>query len=405
MKNQIIITEKMIFGGNTLCKVDGKITFIPFSLPNETLEIQLTKETKDYNEAKIVNIINSSPFRIKPQCEFYEKCGGCNMLHIESEYQKELRKQILTDVFLQNKIELKNLQIVSDKNFNYRARFQFTDGGLCEKKSNKIIPINNCLCAENSINDYLNSIDFPNRPKGRVHIFGSEFCVGKNIIINQNDFSNSLKNKTKITGNKKKKIKIKENHHFSGTTFFEENQMIVKILDKSICFDIRGFFQSNLFVFEKVIKLILENLPFGKNIVDMYCGCGSISTFLSQKYENVILVEHNRDALVYAEKNMTGKNHISFGMSGKNWVQNCAASCGKIDAVVIDPPRSGIEKEVRQFLCESQIPLIIFLSCDPVTQSRDCSLLLKNGYKIQKSYLLDFYPNTSHIESLLILTK
>ena len=134
----------------------------------------------------------------------------------------------------------------------------------------------------------------------------------------------------------------------------------------------------------------------------MYSGCGSISVFLKDKYKNVSLVEHNRDALVYAEKNMNGLTHTSYGLSGASWVKNCASFCPPFDACVVDPPRSGMEKEVLDYLCKSKIPYIRSLSCDPSTHARDCERLIKAGYRLEKIYLLDFYPHTSHIESLAI---
>ena len=107
----------------------------------------------------------------------------------------------------------------------------------------------------------------------------------------------------------------------------------------------------------------------------------------------------------FAEENLSGKKHISFGMSGEAWVKNCASTCPVFDACLIDPPRSGMEKEVCKYLCNSKIPLILSLSCDPSTQARDISWLIKAGYTIKNMFLLDFYPNTSHIESLCVLEK
>ena len=186
-----------------------------------------------------------------------------------------------------------------------------------------------------------------------------------------------------VDGNGRKQ-KIKKNVHFAGTVYSPENSITVMLNGKNISFDVRGFFQSNLFVFEKVLNLIVQNLEGGKNILDMYAGCGSISAFLSDLYENVVLVEHNRDALVYAEQNLVGKKHTSFGMSGASWIKNCASTCQPFDACVIDPPRSGMEKEVCEYLCNSNIKKIISLSCDPSTQARDCKKLIEAGYKIKK---------------------
>ena len=102
---------------------------------------------------------------------------------------------------------------------------------------------------------------------------------------------------------------------------------------------------------------------------------------------------------------MAGKGHVSYGLSGANWVKNCASMCGEFDACVIDPPRSGMEKEVCDYLCKSGIPQIRSLSCDPATHARDCAKLIAAGYSLEAIYLLDFYPNTSHIESLAVFVK
>ena len=399
-----IITEKFVFGGKSLGKIDGKNVFLPFAIPGEELEINITESKKDYDNGQIVKILKESPYRQEAPCKYYGKCGGCNMLHIKPDYQRELRKIILQDIFAQNGIDIKDkTQVIFGPEYNYRARFQLNEGGLSVYNSNLIVPIDNCLCAEKVINEYFAQTSMNDRPKGRTHLFASQFSEDKEKVM----LAYSQKNdKVKQTINpKNKKIKIKENHYFAGTQLSPENTTSVILNNKKLSFDVRGFFQSNLFVFEKVTQLILDNLPGGKNILDMYAGCGSISSFLTEKYENVVLVEHNRDAIVYAEQNLSGKSHVSYGLSGANWVKNCAAYCGKFDACVIDPPRSGMEKEVCDYLCNSNIPIIVSMSCDPATHARDCAKLIKAGYFLDKAYLLDFYPNTSHIESLVVFVK
>ena len=402
-----IIAEKITFGGNSLGKINGKNVFIPYAIPGEKLDVEIIESKQDYDIAKITKIIEASPDRIKAPCPYYESCGGCNMLHIKPEAQQKFRQSILSDIFLQNGIDITSkIQLISGPDYEYRCRFQLTNGGLSQKKSNEIIPITQCLCAEKKINDYLAETPFENRNKGRCQLFGSSFMINSDkVILAQENKTKALNNQNSSKNTKNKKYKFKENHYFAGTVYSPENTVKVQLNDKTIAFDVRGFFQSNLFVFSKVLKLIQELLPGGKNILDMYSGCGSISAFLADKYENVVLVEHNRDALVYAEENLSGKKHISFGMSGEAWVKNCASTCPAFDACLIDPPRSGMEMEVCKYLCNSKIPLILSVSCDPSTQARDISWLLKAGYTIKNMFLLDFYPNTSHIESLCVLEK
>lgn len=404
-----IITEKITFGGKSIGKIDGKTVFIPYTLPGEKLDINITENHRDFDNGEIVQILEPSEHRVEPACKYYKKCGGCNMMHIEPSWQRQLRKEMLADIFLQNGIDISDkTEIVHGPDFNYRCRFQLNGGGLSERNSNIIIPVSECLCAENAVNEYLEKTPFEKRPGGRIHLFGSEFVVrngqndGKLLVACEKAAGMQKGIKTNKTN---KKLKLKENRYFAGTVMSPENNVTVKIRDKELSFDVRGFFQSNLFVFEKVIELILNSLGGGEKVLDMYSGCGSISAFLADKFKQVVLVEHNRDALVFAEQNMAGTGHTSFGFSGANWVKNCAASCGSFDACVVDPPRSGMEKEVCDYLCSSGIPQIRSLSCDPATHARDCARLIKAGYTLEQMYLLDFYPNTSHIESLAIFTK
>ncbi len=414
-----IIAEKITFGGNSLGKINGKNVFIPYAVPGEKLEIEITESKADYDTAKILKVIEPSPYRIEAPCPYYGSCGGCNMMHIEPKAQQNFRREILSDIFMQNGIDASSLiDIVSGPDYEYRCRFQLTNGGLSQKKSNEIIPIEKCQCAEKNINSYLANTSFENREKGRSHLFGSSFMTkpeGMDVVLSEEVKKNAGSSSGAGAGGKagsgawggknSKKYKFKENHYFAGTVYSPEHSVTVNINGKDISFDVRGFFQSNLFVFSKVLELIVQLLPGGSNILDMYSGCGSISTFLTEKYSNVVLVEHNRDALVYAEQNLAGKGHVSYGMSGEAWVKNCASFCPPFDACVIDPPRSGMEKAVCDYLCSSNIPLIMSVSCDPATHARDVAKLLKAGYSIKKMYLLDFYPNTSHIESLCVLEK
>ena len=396
---ETIITEKLVFGGDCLAKIDGKNVFVPFAVPGEKLEVEIVESKKDYDVAKIVNIIESSPKRIEPVCPYYTKCGGCNLMHIDYDYQKELRKQILSDSFKRNKIDIPEIDVVCAESLNYRARFQLHDGCLEAKKSNEKIFIKNCPVAETSINSYLSTTACDQRPKGRCHVFGSSKATP--------DFTIAIPPvKQDYNAPRNKKIKHTIKHRYEGITIDPSTCVTVNLLGKNIMFDVQGFFQSNLQVLEKAITIATEDLH-GTNVLDMYSGCGTFSVFLADKFEKITLVEHNKAAVVFAEQNLSGKPHESYGISGARWVKENAPSIlskiGNFDAVFIDPPRSGMEKEVREFLCQTKPPVIRVVSCDPVTNARDIRCLIEAGYKLKKLYLLDFYPQTSHIESLCFL--
>ncbi len=420
MERICVEIEKMVCGGDCIAKYEGKTVFIPYAIPGEKVEIEITEDCKDFYRAKIVDIIEKSEHRVKPQCTLYGKCGGCNLMHIDYEFQKELKCEILKNAFEREGINLEKIDIICGNEKNYRSRFQFHDGGLMMKQSNNIIPVENCLCACEEINKYLEEVPFEQREKGRVQIFGSEkissIPVGfDKIIVAKETEMERVRNERKnyeaksrtVNGRKLKKTKpIKK--MYAGSTQSQENFCTVNICGKNVSFDVQGFFQSNLEVLEKCIPYITEGLE-GKNVLDMYSGCGTFSVFLTDKFEKVCLVEHNKAAIVYAEQNLAGTKHESYGLSGEVWTkyhaENYIKQNGNFDAVVIDPPRSGMEKEVCMWLQKSNIPQIRSLSCDIATHARDAKFLIRSGYKLEKIYLLDFYPHTGHIESLAYFTK
>lgn len=417
--SEIVTAEKMVAGGDCIGSLNGKKVFIPYAIPGEKLEVEITNDARDYCNSKIINVIEPSEKRVMPFCPLYTTCGGCNMQHIESSYQRELRSQILKDAFEHEGIEVGSIEIIAGADKGYRSRFQFHDGGLMGKRSNDIIHLEMCPCATEEINHYLKEVPFEQRPEGRIHVFGAKHISNvpdgydKILIAENTDSDRRVKNnfrkqqKTTPGGRKLKKQKqIKA--RYGGTTLNEATLCQVELLGKKLNFDIQGFFQSNLEVLEKSIPLVTGGLE-GKNVLDMYSGCGTFSVFLSDKFEKVTMVEHNKSAIVFAEQNMVGTKHESFGLSGAVWTkyhaENVIKQGGEFDAVIIDPPRSGMEKEVCQWLQKSGIPHIRSVSCDIATHARDIKFLIRAGYRLEKLYLLDFYPQTGHIESLAILEK
>ena len=415
-----IKAEQIVTGGDCLSSIDGKKVFVPLAIPGEELEIEITKEFRDYSQGRIVSVLSPSPHRVQPFCPLYGTCGGCNMMHIDTGFQQELRKSILREAFLREGLEPPDIEVVAGADRGYRARFQLHDGGLMERGSNKMIRLSRCDCATAEVNRYLSEIPPEDRPKGRVHLFGSESVTSipegyDKIVIAHEEERQKKKEQRQEKGQPRKtlgrrplKKQKRVRPRFEGTSFDPANSCTIGLLGKEIRFDVQGFFQSNLEMLAKAIPLITEGLS-GGNALDIYAGVGTFSLFLADKFGKVCLIEHNRDALAWAEMNLAGKNHESYGVSADNWIRNHAAQYaalnGGFDAVVVDPPRSGMEKSVSAWLAASDIPRIRSLSCDAATQARDVAALVRGGYRLDRLFLLDFYPQTCHIESLAWLSK
>ena len=172
MASYTIHVEQMVTGGDCISSIEGKKVFIPLAVPGEELEVEITKEFRDYSQARILSVLTPSPHRTQPFCPLYGSCGGCNMMHIESGWQQELRASILQDAFLREGLEVPAVEVVTGSDRGYRSRFQLHDGGLMKRGSNSIITLSECACATAEVNRYLSEISPEERPKGRVHLFG-----------------------------------------------------------------------------------------------------------------------------------------------------------------------------------------------------------------------------------------
>ncbi|MCR4713298.1 MAG: TRAM domain-containing protein [Treponemataceae bacterium] len=445
----IIIAEKIVSGGDSLAKINGKAVFVPQLLPGEKAEIEIVESHKDYDRGKIIKILEKSPVRREPPCPYYGICGGCNLQIADDEAQKQIRLQILQDCFRramrlnEDSPEAEvvyNAKIISGESWGYRNRFQFHSGGLKRRAQESIVALDDCPIAVPEVRELLKGKKLPER-YGRLHVFNGN-------IAEESDFSTH------------RCVSERDFHRHEENDDIQETSAI--ICGKTIHFDVRGFFQSNIGTFKKAIEAIkpivasytigvkrsqnrssadsanctqhetstsgAQNLSVANGeLLDMYSGVGTFSALLGDLFTKTTLVEHNRKALRFADKNLTGIPHDVFAMTGEKWVHTQAAH-KNYDAVIIDPPRSGIEKPVMNWLCgnaaspnsantsssasgktsahakqRGNSPNVIFsVSCDPVTHARDAALLTAAGFKIKTLMMLDFYPQTSHIESFAV---
>lgn len=410
-----IITDKMVFGGKTLTKINGKNVFIPMTMPGERLKIKILQSRSDYDEAAVEEILEPSPHRREPPCPLYGRCGGCNMMHIDDGYQTELKMQILSEFIKKAAGRSPEIKLVGGSALGYRNRMTLHDGGLEERGSNHVIPVNRCPVASDGINAYLKETPFEERPRGRCRVFESPAAEPEISVLpiatatpesGEKAFYGS--DKSAANGESRRQRLQKGRHfikkRFEGISGASMRAVRITLCEKSIAFDAQGFFQSNVGVLEKTIPLITKDFS-GERVLDLYSGAGTFSVFLAESFKKVTMVEHNRGALVFAEQNMAGLSHESYGISGADFVKNNArgitAREGNFDAVLADPPRSGMEREVLDWLCESGIRRVKYLSCNPSTQTRDIERLVRAGYKIDEVHLLDFYPQTSQLETLI----
>jgi 23S rRNA (uracil1939-C5)-methyltransferase len=374
MPSLSLTIEKLIPGGEGLARHDGRVVFVPGVLPGEEVTVEITEAKKDFARARVIEIQTASPDRVTPACPVAGSCGGCDWLHIDPAAQARHKIELVRDSLRRlGGFDRPDLEIVTGSPFGYRNRIQaHTDGsgafGFLERGGHGFVPVKSCPVAHASLQPLLAGGTL-SRQTDRLLAFGF------------NDESG--------------------NPHFAREDKNPSAEINVTILDKKIRFPLKGFFQSNIEMMEKLIPYALEGLS-GKVALDLYAGVGVFGAFLKDHFERVVCIEFNRGALRYAKHNVPGDDN-EFLMEAVEHVVELRGNPlaqERADAAVIDPPREGLDKAVRAWLRDQPVTNLVYVSCNPVTLARDLKELLSGPYELSDLKVFDFYPQTSHIEAV-----
>jgi 23S rRNA (uracil1939-C5)-methyltransferase len=327
-----------------------------------------------------LSIEEPSEHRQPSSCPFFKKCGGCDWLHIAYPEQIRQKKLITRETFKRiGNIDLDTIEMVSGKPLGYRNRVQFQcffgkEFGFMEKNTNKIIPISQCPILYPSLNKVLNNLKTDFNP-----------CLISSPAITFPD-----------------KIKAFGFSDWSIIDCFNPHSAVsVEILQKRLYFDMNCFFQSNLELLPSLISFALDNFS-GRCAMDLYCGIGLFSSFLSNKFEKVIALDNNPHSLKWAKQNAPGLNN-SFILS--SFEKYTPPAGQRIDLIIVDPPRQGLSKTARNHIIQLKAKNLVYVSCNPPTQARDLKILTENGYCVTEHCFFDFYPQTAYLESVFKLKQ
>lgn len=396
IKNNIEII-KLDDEGRGIGYINNKIVFIANTLIGEIVDIEIIKETSKYYVGKVINYIKISDKRKKQKCPYYLLCGGCNILHMsyddQIEYKKEKLKNIL-DKFAKINIDI---EVIKNKEiFGYRNKIdlKIVNGfwGYYNSNTHDFVNVNKCLIAKNSINDVLRYKKYFKIKDGNI-IIRSNYNDEILISINSSDKViidvESLKKYIKLVG-----IIVNDNLYYGDKFFIEKfNNKLFKV-------NYNSFFQVNSEVTKEMVRILKENSK-GNTLLDLYCGVGFLGQAIDFKYEKIYGIEINKnsiiDAIYNAKMNNIDNAYYICGDSSK--ITNIKES---IDTLFIDPPRTGLVKNLVNEVIKTNAKNIVYVSCNPISLARDLNIL-KEKYDIKKIYLLDMFTNTHHVETISIL--
>ncbi len=430
--------EKLIYEGWGLGHAeDGKAIFVKKAVPGDLLEVELTKEKSKYAEAILKDIIQPSPLRIEPQCSFFNLCGGCEHQNISYSDQMTQKEELFAETLSRASIKTAVLPIIqAGEPVFYRNSNRFfleldTDNNLhyCRHNylyKNGLVEVKNCLLESEESNNIVETlVGFINtRIENKSAFWQIKTREGKatgEFMIEIITLSENLPQKQEIIEILRKIPGIKSIYQTVAKDRSLKNLKRFLLFGSPVIYEKIGkftfqispdsFFQTNSLGIKTLYDKIKEfaGIKIGENVLDLYCGTGSIGIYLSTLAKKVVGIEVVQNAINDAKAN-----------AKINKIQNCEFICAdatkwlknnkdiKFDKIIVDPPRAGLDKEIISLLYKLynfKNFQLVYVSCNPATFARDILEFERVGVKLKKVQPVDMFPQTHHIECVGVLEK
>lgn len=380
-----VTVERVIYGGDGLARHEGRVLLIPYAAPGDRVLVEIVEEHADFARARIVRVLEASPDRRDPPCPYYGTCGGCQLQHLRYAAQQRAKVAFVRESLgrIGGIAWTDALPLVASEEFHYRLRAQLkvrvsegrVEMGYYRPASHEVCSIAECPLLSPELNDALRrlrreaperfsdirALDLAHGEDGRVAIHP----VGERTTVS-----------------------------WSVGAF-------------TYAFDARTFFQANRFLLADLLRLVTEGEE-GERALDLFCGVGFFTLPLGRRFAEVIGVESNPRAVWFARRNAR-ENGVTNGRfeheRAETWIVRNGGRLGPVDLVVLDPPRAGLSRTLIRALLRVAPERIIYVSCHPAALARDLKLLLAGGYAISSLVVLDLFPQTFHVETIVKLRR
>ena len=383
-----VIIESVDDIGNGVTRINNIVVFVPYTLSNEKVKIKIVSISKRFAVGKVIEFITKSDKRCEVKCNCYNECGGCNFLHINFNDELSIKINYINKLFNTN---INTVLTNNEYNYRNKATFHIKDGkiGYYSEKTNNIIEINNCLLLDNRINDiynYLKEHELSTISEVIIRVTTKDIMiVFKGEKYDINDIINHF-NITSI--------------YLNDKLIYGESYIIEEIDNIKYSIYPDSFFQVNKDNMKIMYDKTREYAGYGNNLLDLYCGTGTIGIYLKDNIKHIDGIEINKDSIKNANinKKLNNINNIKFISGDASIAKN-----NNYDVIIVDPPRSGLSNKVINFLDKSNSKRIVYISCNPKTLKRDIDLL--KNYKMIKLEIINMFNKTKHIECITLLEK
>ena len=402
MQVELTLTE-MAFGGTAIGRLaDGRAIFVPYALPDERVLIEIVEQKAHHAFGKLINILQPAPQRIPARCPHFGECGGCHYQHLPYEEQVSLKARLLAEQLqrIGGLDDLPPIQIhPSPVPWHYRNSLQFhltPEGklGFQRAQSHETLAIEQCFLPLEPLVDLWKQIEVD--PTSGVERVVLRCDSAENLLL-------VLESQSPITPEvmvEEMPLSVVHLSPAGSLVIAGSEHLWMEVKGQQLRLSAGAFFQVNTAVAEQIVDDLLSHLTLSPNdtLLDVYCGGGLYSLFLAPKVKRLIGIESSPYACRDFEVNLDAFDHVELYEAGAEQVLPYLNI--QPHTVLLDPPRNGLSKIVRQALWQLAPQQIAYVSCDPATFARDARHFTQNGYRLEYLAFFDMFPQTYHIEAL-----
>jgi tRNA/tmRNA/rRNA uracil-C5-methylase (TrmA/RlmC/RlmD family) len=360
----------LAFGGEGVGRMDEFVVFVPFVIPGETVEVEITEVKKNFARAKLLRVITPSPERVAPECRYFTHCGGCQYQHIDYAAQLRFKHKQIADLFERvGKISAERIAPVigCPAPYGYRNRIMIRSQwngpakklviGFIRADNNFVEDIEECKIAEPSLNEQITHVRANPPPKGGIKVVLRVQAEGWEVPRD-------------------------------------------------------SFFQNNFFLLPKLVETVREFLKASgaRHLIDLYCGVGFFGIEAAGVVDSFVGVEYDQLAITAARKNAASRkiNNGEFVAAKVEVIlpELLNKFLAEQTTVILDPPRKGCWPETLELLRQTRPAQVIYVSCHPATMARDLNILCADGvFELARVQPLDMFPQTQHVECVADLRR
>ena len=423
----------------------GQVVFVPKLLPGETGRVQIVSRNRRHLIGRLINRTATSAQRRQEPCILADHCGGCSLQHLSYAGQLETKHSQLSET-LKRIADIGHTPhpvLASSRDLGYRNKAtipleRLDDGrlkaGYYRRGSHQIVNMNHCPVLDPRLDALIEPLKLDLERSGWPvdrDLSGSGGLRHLGLRLGSNSAEVLI---TLISSHERLPGLQSLAQHWlqrwstlvgvvlnlqprAGNALFGEHSTVIagrdhlleRFCDLEFELSCDTFFQVNTTQAERVVPLLLQALPQQPcRLIDAYCGVGTFSLPLAAAGHQVTGLELHPASVARAQRNAArnGLQDCTHFEQGSVAVNLASALARGADAVLVDPPRKGLEPAVIETLITQLVRTLVYLSCDPATLARDLALLCREGrYRIERIQPLDFFPNTSHIETLVVLSS